>query len=40
MIQACLAANNDTDVLAIEQEGDALETTDRIEEPWDNAPAR
>jgi len=40
MIQSCQVANHDPDVLAIEREWDALEPTDRIEEPWDNASTR
>jgi ubiquinone biosynthesis protein UbiJ len=41
LIRACEVANNDADVLAIEQEWDALsDKVDRIEEPWDIAPTR
>lgn len=38
LIRACLLANEDPDVKAIEQEWD--EIRDAIEEPWSDAPAR
>lgn len=38
LIRACEAANRDPDVLAIEQEWDAL--PDDVAEPWSDAPAR
>jgi len=35
MIQACEVANNNAEVLAVEQDWDAmLDKTDRIKEPW------
>ena len=40
MIRACEIANSHSDVLAIEQEWEALDTTDPVEEPWNGAPAR
>jgi hypothetical protein len=41
LIRACEAANENPDVLAIEKEWDAMaDTTDRVEEPWNVAPAR
>jgi ubiquinone biosynthesis protein UbiJ len=41
MIQACEAANQGAEVLAVEQDWDALaDPADRIEEPWHNGPAR
>ena len=38
LIRACRLANQDPEVAAIEAEMDALE--ERIEEPWDESPAR
>lgn len=38
LIRACEFANNDADVLSIEQELDSLQ--DEIAEPWDDAQAR
>jgi ubiquinone biosynthesis protein UbiJ len=38
LMRACEAANKDADVLAIEQEMDAL--TNEIMEPWIDTPAR
>jgi hypothetical protein len=38
LAQACDAANRDADLLAIEQEFDAISTD--IDEPWINAPPR
>ena len=38
LIRACEAANKDPDVMAIEQEMDAL--TDEITEPWIDTPSR
>ena len=38
LIRACEIANRDPDVLAIEQEWDAL--SEDIAEPWSDAPAR
>jgi metal-responsive CopG/Arc/MetJ family transcriptional regulator len=38
LIRACLMANVDPDIKAIEQEWD--EIRDVIEEPWSDAPAR
>ena len=38
LIRACLTANQDPDVKAIEQEWD--EIRDAIEEPWSDTPAR
>ena len=41
MIRACEAANNHADVLAIERDWEALvDNSDRIVEPWNNAPPR
>jgi hypothetical protein len=41
VIRACEAANESPDVLAIEKEWDAMaDTADRVEEPWNVAPAR
>lgn len=41
MIRSCEAANHNADVLAIEQDWDAAaDQADRIEEPWNIAPAR
>jgi hypothetical protein len=39
LIRACEVANGDADVLAIEQEWDALRDN-QVEEPWDSAPTR
>ena len=40
IIRACDIANGDTDVLAIEREWEALvDDKDRIDEPWNDAPA-
>jgi hypothetical protein len=38
LIRACEAANEDPDILALEQEMDAL--TDKITEPWIDTPSR
>ncbi len=38
LVEACRLANEDPEVLRIEQEMDALQ--DAITEPWDDAPAR
>lgn len=38
LVRACLAANQDPDIKAIEQEWD--EIRDAIEEPWSDTPAR
>ena len=38
LIRACRLANDDPEVLAIEQEMDAIR--DRIEGPWDESPLR
>ena len=41
MIRSCEVANNNADVLAIERDWEALvDDTDRIAEPWNNAPPR
>ena len=41
LIQACEVANNNPDVLSIEQEWDAMmDSVDPIEEPWTNAPCQ
>jgi hypothetical protein len=41
MVQACEVANQNADVLAIEQDWDAMkDKADRIEEPWNIAPTR
>ena len=40
MIRACEVANQDGDVLVIEQEWDAMENTDWIEEPWNVGPTQ
>jgi len=41
LIRACDVANRDADVLAIEQEWDALrDKADPVEETWDIAPSR
>jgi hypothetical protein len=40
LIRACEIANSQSDVLAIEQEWDALDTSDPLEEPWNGAPSR
>ncbi len=40
MIRACEVANNDPGLLAIEQDWDAIDETDRIEEPWNIALPR
>ena len=40
LIRACEIANGQPDVLAIEQEWEALDITDPIEEPWNDAPTR
>ena len=41
LIRACEVANNTADVLTIEQDWDAIkDKADRIEEPWNIAPAR
>ena len=38
LIEACLEANNDPDIQAIESEFDRLE--DDIDEPWSHTPSR
>jgi len=38
LIRACRLANQDADLLAVEQDMDEL--ADSIEEPWDESPAR
>ncbi len=38
LIRACQVANDDPDVLAIEQEWDAL--SDNVAEPWNDAKTR
>ncbi len=40
MIRACEVANHSPDILAIEQDWDALHEAERIEEPWNIAPTR
>jgi ubiquinone biosynthesis protein UbiJ len=40
LIRACEIANSHSDVLAIEQEWEALNATDLVEEPWSDAKAR
>ena len=40
MIRGCEVANHSPDILAIEQDWDALDEAERIEEPWNIASTR
>jgi metal-responsive CopG/Arc/MetJ family transcriptional regulator len=40
MIRACDVVNSNADILSIERDFDAIDESDRIEEPWNSAPPR